>query len=96
MDNLEKRIREVASKMEGKFMGTVPHSVFVEWDQTWTLFEGEDNAWHYSWSDDSLFVTPDSSDEEIEEAIRTWEDSHIDYYDEKIKEYEDTLENENA
>ena len=60
MNNLEKRIREVASKMEGKFMGTVPHSVFVEWDSTWDIAEEIDPEWGSPCNENS-------TDEEIEE-----------------------------
>lgn len=62
MNNLEKRIREVASRMEGKFMGTVPHSVFVEWDATWDIAEEIDPEWGSPCNEDS-------TDEEIEDCI---------------------------
>jgi hypothetical protein len=76
MSNLETRIREVAAKMEGKFFETVPHSVFVEWDQTWDVA-------------DDLGITGDSTDEEIESAIREQESTHDEYYSEEKKAYDE-------
>lgn len=74
MKNLEIRIREIASNMDGKFWGTVPHSVFVEWDQTWTVAE-------------DLGISDESTDEEIESALREWESGHEDYYEDEVKAY---------
>lgn len=74
MNKLEQRIREVASKMEGKFFETVPHSVFVEWDQTWDV-AGD------------LGITGESTDEEIEKAIRNQEATHDEYYQDKVFDY---------
>lgn len=74
MNNLETRIREVAAKMEGKFFETVPHSVFVEWDQTWDVAE-------------DLGITGDSTDKEIETAIRNQEATHDEYYNDKVFDY---------
>lgn len=74
MTELETRIREVAAKMEGKFFETVPHSVFVEWDQTWDVAE-------------DLGITGESTDEEIETAIRHQEDTHDEYYHDKVFDY---------
>lgn len=96
MNNLETRIKTIAANMDGNFWEIdgyeVPHSKFVEWDQTWTLFEGEDDSWHYySSMGEDLFVTPDSTDEEIEEAILTWEDSHDEYYAEQVETYIESL-----
>ncbi len=89
MANLENRIKNIASNMEGNFKEidghVVSHSKFVEWDQTWTLFEGED--------DEEYSVTPDSTDKEIEEAILAWERSHDDYYDDEVQAYINEQEN---
>ena len=44
---MEKRIREVAEKMDRDgvkgFSGEVPHSVFVEWDRTWDVADDLEN-----------------------------------------------------
>lgn len=98
MKNLENRIKNIAANMEGNFEEidghVVPHSKFVEWDQTWTLFEGEDERWVYScFMDEEYSVTPDSTDEEIEEAIRCWESTHDDYYQEQVQAYINEQEN---
>ena len=74
MNNLETRIRNVAAEMEGKFFGKVPHRVFVEWDQTWDVA-------------DDLELTDDSTDEEIEEAIRHQEYTHDEYYKDEVEAY---------
>lgn len=92
MKTLEERIKEIAANMEGHFTEidgyVIPHAKFVEWDQTWNLFEGEDERWVYdSCMDEEYSVTPDSSDKEIEEAILAWESSHDDYYNDEVKEY---------
>lgn len=76
MTRLETRIREVAAKMEGKFFETVPHSVFVEWDQTWDVA-------------DDLGINDESTDEEIETAIRNQEFTHDEYYSEEKKAYDE-------
>lgn len=76
MNELETRIREVAAKMEGKFFETVPHSVFVEWDQTWDVAE-------------DLGISENSTDEEIETAIRSQEFTHDEYYSEEKKAYDE-------
>lgn len=91
-NNLETRIKNIAANMEGNFTEVdgyeVPHSKFVEWDQTWDLFEGEDERWVYDYCmDEEYSVTPDSTDEEIEEAIRSKEFTYNDYYDDEVKEY---------
>ena len=98
MKNLETRIKNIASNMEGNFKEidghVVSHSKFVEWDQTWTLFEGEDGRWVYdSCMDEEYSVTPDSTDKEIEEAILAWESSHDDYYDDEVQAYTNEQEN---
>lgn len=73
------RIRSIAKKMDGfAYDDKVPHSVFVEWDQTWTVAE-------------ELNITAMSSDKEIEDAIRKQEDRHRDYYAEDINKYIETL-----
>lgn len=73
------RFRAIAKKMDGfAYEYKVPHSVFVEWDQTWTVAE-------------ELNITAMSSDKEIEDAIREQEDSHGDYYAEDINTYIENL-----
>lgn len=73
------RFRAIAKNMDGfAYDHKVPHSVFVEWDQTWTVAE-------------ELNITAMSSDKEIEEAIREQEDSHGDYYAEDINKYIENL-----
>lgn len=74
MNNLETRIREVADKMEDKFFDIVPHSVFVEWDRTWDCAE-------------DLGITDESTDEEIESAIREQESTHDEYYHDEMVDY---------
>lgn len=75
---LRNRIRIVAESMEGfayeKDGFKIPHSVFVEWDQTWTVAE-------------ELHITTMSSNDDIKAAIRSQEISHEDYYSEEINEY---------
>lgn len=75
---LRHRIRSIAKRMDGHFYELegvkIPHSVFVEWDQTWTVAE-------------DLHITAMSSDAEIEAAILDWEESHDDYYSEEINEF---------
>lgn len=72
---LRARFRIVARKMDGfAFENKIPHSVFVEWDQTWTVAE-------------ELHITAMSSDKEIEAAIREQEASHEEYYAEEINKY---------
>lgn len=98
-NNLETRIKNIAAEMEGNFKEVdgyeVPHSKFVEWDQTWDLFEGEDERWVYdSCMGEDYSVTPDSTDKEIEEAILSWENSHYDYYDDEVQAYIDGQEND--
>jgi len=92
MISLKTRIKRIAKNMDGcayEQEGVkVPHSVFVKWDQTWDLFEGEDERWVYdAFMDEEYSVTPNSTDEEIEEAIRSWESSHDDYYNDEINAY---------
>ena len=70
MNSLKARIKQIAENMDGFFYERegvqVPHSVFVEWDQTWDLFEGEDERWVYDYfMDEEYSVTPNSTDEEI-------------------------------
>ena len=73
------RFRSIAKKMDGfAYNNKVPHSVFVEWDQTWAVAEG-------------LNITAMSSDKEIEAAIRKQEYSNGDYYAEDINKYIETL-----
>ena len=89
---LENRIKNIAAKMDGVFLELdgyeVPHTKFVEWDHTWDLFEGEDDRWIYDCCmDEEYSVTSNSTDEEIEQAILSWEHSHEDYYDDEVKEY---------
>lgn len=74
MNKLEQRIREVAAKMEGKFLSEVPHSVFVEWDATWDIAE-------------ELEISEDSTDKEIEHAILTSENWHGETYQEEVQDY---------
>lgn len=75
---LRNRIRSIAKRMNGcayEVEGVkIPHTVFVEWDQTWTVAE-------------DLNITAMSSDAEIEAAIREQEDTHGDYYSEEINEF---------
>lgn len=80
MNNLEKRIREVASKMEGKFLGEVPHSLFVEWDATWDIAS-------------ELGIDENSTDHEIEQAILTSEEWHGETYQDEVQAYIDEQEN---
>ena len=92
MISLKDRIKRIAENMDGCFYERegvkVPHSVFVEWDQTWDLFEGEDERWVYDFCmDEEYSVTPNSTDEEIEEALRSQESSHLDYYNDEIDDY---------
>jgi DNA-binding ferritin-like protein (Dps family) len=82
MKNLETRIKNIAANMEGNFKEidgyVVPHAKFVEWDQTWDIA-------------DDLELSDDSTEEEIEQAILSQEDSHYDYYDEQVEEYVEEL-----
>lgn len=71
---LETRIRNIAAELGGKFLGKVPHSVFVEWDQTWDIA-------------DDLGITDTSSDRDIALAILSQEQSHDDYYAEQVEAY---------
>ena len=92
MISLKDRIKRIAENMDGCFYERegvqVPHSVFVEWDQTWDLFEGEDERWVYDFCmDEEYSVTPNSTDEEIEKALRSQESSHMDYYNDEINDY---------
>lgn len=45
-ESLESRIRQIAANMEGCYFEldgvAIPHSIFVEWDQTWDVVEDED------------------------------------------------------
>lgn len=69
------RFRTIAKNMDGfAYDGKVPHSVFVEWDQTWVVAE-------------ELGITTMSSDKEIESAIRKQESTHDEYYAEEINNY---------
>lgn len=73
--HLRFRFRSIAKRMDGfAYDGKVPHSVFIEWDQTWVVAE-------------ELGITTMSSDKEIEAAIRGQEDTHGDYYAEEINNY---------
>ena len=76
MKNLEKRIREVAANMEGKFLGEVPHTIFVEWDATWDIAS-------------ELDIDENSTDREIEQAILASEDWHGETYQEEVQAYID-------
>jgi hypothetical protein len=73
---MEKRIREVAEKMDRDgvkgFRGEVPHSVFVEWDRTWDVADDLEN--------DGYPCNPESTDEQIQAAIEHQEFTHGDYY----------------
>lgn len=64
MKTLEERIREIAANMEGHCYEVdgykIPHSVFVEWDQTWDVAD-EYNAGEWS------------TDEELKEMIELQE-----------------------
>ena len=77
-NNLETRVRNIAANMEGNFVEIdgyeVPHSKFVEWDQTWDVA-------------DDLEISEDSTDEEIEKAILSQEFTHDDYYSDEVNEY---------
>ena len=79
-NNLETRIRNIAAEMEGKFLGEVPHSLFVEWDATWDIAS-------------ELEISEDSTDEEIEQAILTSEDWHGETYQEEVQAYINEQEN---
>lgn len=73
------RFRSIAKKMDGfAYDNKVPHSVFVEWEQPWTVAE-------------ELNITARSSDKKIEDAIREQEKSHEDYYAEDISKYIETI-----
>ena len=76
MKNLETRIKSIAANMEGKFLGEVPHTIFVEWDSTWDI-SGE------------LDIDENSTDKEIEQAILTSEDWHGETYQEEVQAYID-------
>lgn len=79
---LRARFRIVAKKMDGfAYKQKIPHSVFVEWDQTWTVAE-------------ELNINAMSSDKAIEAAIREQETSHEEYYAEEINKYIDGGNNE--
>lgn len=72
---LRSRFRIIARKMDGfAYKQKIPHSVFIEWDQTWVVAE-------------ELHITALSSDKAIEKAIRKQEASHEDYYAEEINNY---------
>lgn len=72
---LRSRFRIIARKMDGfAYEQKIPHSVFIEWDQTWLVAE-------------ELHITTVSSDKAIEKAIRKQEASHEDYYAEEINNY---------
>lgn len=75
---LRHRIRSIAKRMDGfayEVEGVqIPHSVFVEWDQTWTVAE-------------DLNINAISTNDEIEAAIREQEETHGDYYAEEINEF---------
>ena len=80
MKNLETRIKSIAANMEGKFMGIVPHSVFVEWDSTWDIAEEIDPEWGYPCNENS-------TDEEIEDCILYRERCCDDYYKDEVEAY---------
>jgi hypothetical protein len=77
-ETLEQRIRRVAASMDDrgvrKFFDIVPHSVFVDWDATWDEGARDD-------------INDDSTDEELENAILSQEDSHDEYYHDKMVDY---------
>lgn len=78
MNNLEQRIRRIAASMDDrgvrKFFDIVPHSVFVDWDATWDEGARDD-------------INDDSTDEELEDAILSQEDSHDEYYHDEMVDY---------
>ena len=80
MKNMETRIKSIAANMEGKYCGIVPHTVYVEWDATWDIA-------------DDLGLDENSTDKEIEEAIRIRELWYDDAYQEELQAYIDEQEN---
>lgn len=77
-ETLEQRIRRIAASMDErgikKFADIVPHSVFVDWDRTWDEGARDD-------------ISDASTDEELEEAILSQEDSHWEYYHDEMVDY---------
>lgn len=77
---MEKRIRELAAQMDRdglkNFGYAVPHSVFVEWDQTWDVARDD---YHYD---------ENTSDDLLIDLITDQEASHSDgYYAEEYEKY---------